>query len=362
MAGGRIAMIVNSRAGEGSIMARRARAFAQNLSQQFEVDVLIGPARSPLVRAIRAADMVYVIDPGRIGFPAWLLARVLRKPAFAEVGDPQAALYRAQGRGPASLASGAAIDWMVGHSSTGVVVRGRQLAGILKVTVPWVEVPDGVDLGRFRPDLSTGLRERLGIPSSTPVVGVVGAISLSARFDMAYGWDVIDALKQPEARTYRGMIVGDGSGVEWLRTRARAAGVEDRVIFTGRVPADQVPAYISAIDVCVSTQSNDAVGRGRTTAKLPEYLACDRFVLATDVGGASDVLPREMLMPYQGTKDGGHPSRLAVRLGELAARQAELREGAGTRVLAERHYSYQVLSRRLAAFLTRRLDGHDGAA
>jgi glycosyltransferase involved in cell wall biosynthesis len=114
------------------------------------------------------------------------------------------------------------------------------------------------------------------------------------------------------------------------------------------------------MDVCVSTQSNDAVGRSRTTAKLPEYLACDRFVLATDVGGASDVLPGEMLMPYEGVKDRDYPRRLAVRLGELATRQRELRIGVGTRALAERNYSYEVLGPRLATFIHELTAKHRG--
>jgi glycosyltransferase involved in cell wall biosynthesis len=345
-------MVVNSREGEASNMARRARSLARRLSPEFTVDVLVAPAMSILLAGIRRSDAVYVIDPGRIGFPAWVLARIMGRPIFTESGDPQAALYRTQGRGPASIAMGAAIDGMVARASTGLVVRGRHLAEILRVTVPWIEVPDGVELERFRPTAASDVvRERLGISPSTPVVGVLGSLAWSERFGMAYGWDLIEALSHPGTEQYRAMIVGDGSGLASLRGLAQSLSVDDRVIFTGRVSYDDAPAYICAMDVCVSTQSNDAVGRSRTTAKLPEYLACDRFVLATDVGGASDVLPGEMLMPYEGVKDKDHPRRLAIRLGELAPRQRQLRIGAGTRALAERNFSYEVLGHRMAKFV-----------
>ncbi len=347
----RLAMIVNSRGGEAGIMARRATALAKHLSPECMADVQVAPTRRCLLAAIRRSDAVYVMNPGRIGFPAWVLARAMRRPVFAEVGDPQAALYRAQGRGSAAIAIGSSIDRVVARASTGVVVRGRRLAGILGVTVPWIEVPDGVDLERFRPGGTPSLRNRLGLPVSTPIVGVLGSLEWSERFQMAYGWDIIEALRDPRARGYQAMIVGNGSGQAHLRGLAQSLGVADRVIFTGSVPADDVPAYISAMDICMSTQSNDDVGRGRTTAKLPEYLACDRYVLATDVGGASDVLPSEMLMPYVGVKDRDHPKRLAMRLAELAPRQPELRVGAGTRVLAERHFNYEVLSRRISMFV-----------
>ena len=48
---------------------------------------------------------------------------------------------------------------------------------------------------------------------------------------------------------------------------------------------------LGALDVVLSTQSNDVVGQVRTTGKLPLYMANGRFILATDVGEASLVLP-----------------------------------------------------------------------
>jgi hypothetical protein len=110
------------------------------------------------------------------------------------------------------------------------------------------------------------------------------------------------------------------------------------------------------MDVCISTQSNDAVGRSRTTAKLPEYLACDRYILATAVGAAAEVLPPEMLLPYLGSHDPSHPERVAGRLAELLSRQEDLRRGAGTRPIALQRYSYPVLAGRLGEFLRRVID------
>jgi glycosyltransferase involved in cell wall biosynthesis len=105
------------------------------------------------------------------------------------------------------------------------------------------------------------------------------------------------------------------------------------------------------MDVCLSRQTDDDVGWSRTTAKLPEYLACDRHVLATAVGAASEVLPDEMLLPYEGSYDSGHVVRLAERLAALVPRQGELRRGAGTRRIALERYSYPALARSLSSFL-----------
>ena len=89
------------------------------------------------------------------------------------------------------------------------------------------------------------------------------------------------------------------------------------MVFTGRVNYDELPRYLNLMDVCISTQSNDPVGQVRTSGKLPLYLACGRFVLATDVGEAARVLPREMLVTYNGANDPDYPARLVERLREL---------------------------------------------
>src|SRR6185437_1985017 len=85
-----------------------------------------------------------------------------------------------------------------------------------------------------------------------------------------------------------GIIVGTGDGVEVLRALAREYGIEDRIVLTGWIPHQDLPAYINVIDICLSTQTNDLVGTVRLTAKLPQYLACGRYVIASDVGGARE--------------------------------------------------------------------------
>jgi glycosyltransferase involved in cell wall biosynthesis len=342
-------MAVNERAPEGN-MVRRARVLREFLRPEFEVDIVAAPDRPP-ISLIRACDLVYVIDPGRVGFPAAVMGRLARRLVVVEMGDPQAALYRAQGRSRRSVLVGAAIDGLVTRYASAVVVRGNGLTAVLDVRVPWVEIPDGVDVDRFRPGLDGDLRRTLGIPPYALVAGLVGSLRAGARQEAIYGWDLVEALSLLRNEPVWGLVVGDGTGAEPLRRRAKELGVADRLVMPGFVPHSAVPPYIAAMDVCLSRQSNDAVGRSRTTAKLPEYLACDRYVLATAVGGAADVLPREMLLPYRGAHDPLHPRRLADRLAELVPLRAQLRRGAGTRRIALEHYRYERIASRLADFL-----------
>jgi glycosyltransferase involved in cell wall biosynthesis len=344
-------MVVNERASNGHrVLGRRADVFRELLAPKFRVRVITAPDR-PSLPEIRRSDLVYVIDPGRTGFPAVVGAWVTLRPVVVEMGDPQAALYRNAGRGRISTLAGGIIDRMVGRRATAIVVRGRGLAEVLQLHANWVEIPDGVDVNRFVPGCDGTLRQRLGIPDDALVAGLVGSLRLGRRAEATYGWDLVEALSLVRDQPIWALIVGDGDGAAALRDHASALGVSKRVVLPGYVPHESVHTYVAAMDVCVSRQTNDEVGRSRTTAKLPEYLACDRYVLATAVGAASAVLPEEMLLPYAGSHDPHHPVRLAKRLAALTPRQKELRKGVGTRAIALAHYSYPTLAERLGAFL-----------
>ena len=158
------------------------------------------------------------------------------------------------------------------------------------------------NLDAFSPRDGSAMRRALGLGDGL-VVGLVGSSVWSPSLGIAYGWDLIEMLALVRDLPVRGLLVGDGSGIGHLRERARVLGVEDRIVFAGRRPLAELPEILSACDVCLSTQTNDIPGNVRTTGKLPLYLACGRYVLASRVGEAARVLPEEMLVPYEGTVD-----------------------------------------------------------
>src|SRR6185369_3625309 len=132
-----------------------------------------------------------------------------------------------------------------------------------------------------------------------------------------------------------GVVLVRGDGLPRLHALAAARGVADRVIFAE--PADGAPAWqqLAAVDVALSTQTNDVVGRVRTTGKLVQYMAAGRFVLASRVGAAAALLPDEMLVDYHGAWDEGYFARLATRLDTLPDRRVLAERGARLRATAE---------------------------
>lgn len=346
---------------EDSPAGLRARAFAVRVPSAWSVRTAYRPARKwrgilPFVReALRfRPDVVYVTDVAYTGVLAGALARGLTRCALVtDTGDAVYELCRSVGTfPPAQLRLIRWTEELAHGRSDCIVVRGSHHAELLREKgLRRVEfIPDGVDLEETRPVDAAPLRAELGLGDEL-VVGLVGSMTWVERHRICYGWDIIEALPLLAGLPVRALLVGDGDGRARLESRARELGVRERVTFTGRVPYDRLPRYLCAMDVCVSTQSNDIVGRVRTTGKLPLYLACGRYVVATDAGEAGRVLPGAGgLLPYEGVRDEAHPARLAEHLRGLLADRRRLDVTDRARRLARDHFDYDLLSHQVRAF------------
>lgn len=320
------------------------------------------------IRAVRAAlnavdsGWIYCID---LGIPAAPLAALRRRSArnvrlAFELGDPALPLMQSQRRPAWESKIAHEMDRRLPPAADKVVVRGSYLAEYFaKIAArplpPWAWIPDGVDTEAFRPARDSGeveaLRRKHGLEGRF-VVGILGSLHHSPVHDLFYGWDLAEALALiPAEAPITGVVVGDGPGRAVLEAARDRLGLGDRLKLVGRVPHGEVPAWMNTFDVALSTQTDDPIGWGRTTAKLPEYLACGTAVLCTDVGEAHRWLAESgQTLPYRGMRDNSYPPRLADRLREWSPRNLDpLR--LGNRELALRLFDYRVLRPQLREFL-----------
>jgi glycosyltransferase involved in cell wall biosynthesis len=212
------------------------------------------------------------------------LAATLDVPILVEVNAPLSD-EQARYRGLAFAERAQAVERAVLRAADRVVaVSGWLRQWLIEVGVEPRRigvVPNGVDPERF--ESPTGEREairaRLGI-NGGPLVGFLGTLK---------PWHDVPALIRAVAQLRRAalspqlLIIGDGPERPRLEQLAQATGVGAAVTFTGSVSHDEVPAYLSALDVAVAPYRQDD-SFYFSPLKLVEYLAAARPVVAADLG------------------------------------------------------------------------------
>ena len=287
------------------------------------------------------------LSPIRDALAAWRLARIIRA-VRPDVVHTHTAKAGAVGRAAALLSGGRPV---VVHTFHGHVLRGyfgrfgtlvfRAIETLLarftdRLVAVSPEVRDelvalgvapvekfsvirlGLELERrvtFDGD-AREVRRRQGIGADTFVVGWFGRMTAVKQTD-----DLIATLRTLREQDVDALLllVGDGDDRERLEELAHELGVARHCLFLGY--QQDVAAWFAVSDAVVLTSASEG-----TPATLIEALAAGRPVVATNVGGVSDVVDdgeTGFLVPARDTQ------ALAAKLALLASDPA-LRETMGT--------------------------------
>jgi glycosyltransferase involved in cell wall biosynthesis len=148
-----------------------------------------------------------------------------------------------------------------------------------------VVMPNGTDPSFFRPDTFTRdqLRRRLDLPLNAVVVGFVGILRPWHGVDLLI--DAFAKVQNPAERMYL-LIVGDGPSQSALEKLSRLRGLQERVIFTGRVPHQEVARYLTAMDIAVSPRATFYA----SPMKVLEYMATGIAVIAPRMPNLQDLI------------------------------------------------------------------------
>lgn len=146
-------------------------------------------------------------------------------------------------------------------------------------------VGNGVDVDRFRPiPRNEPLAGRLGINGEL-VFGFIGSFYHyeGLRF-------LVNALPQLRERVPGARLLLVGSGEETATLREATAGSDGAIMLPGQVPHEEVGAYYSLIDVFVCPRKRMRLTELVTPLKPLEAMAMAKPVLASDVGGLSELI------------------------------------------------------------------------
>ena len=134
-------------------------------------------------------------------------------------------------------------------------------------------IPNGVDTQIFRK--VENAKKELDLSGFT--VGYVGA--LREWVDLKTVFNALKMLKNP----VKLLIVGKEGRFNEYQQLAQKLGVSDKVIFTGMIPYNEIPKYISAMDVCLIPFKQNSIANNALPIKLFEYMACEKPVISTHI-------------------------------------------------------------------------------
>lgn len=149
-------------------------------------------------------------------------------------------------------------------------------------------VPLGLELVRFmNPHTLKGtFRMSLGVPEGCILVGIIGRlvpIKGHKIFLEAARNTIRRRAEAKDLRPVRFVIVGDGELYAELKEYAHRLAIEDHLIFTGF--RSDLPEIYADLDIVALSSFNEG-----TPVSLIEAMASGKPVVATDVGGVSDLV------------------------------------------------------------------------
>ena len=162
-----------------------------------------------------------------------------------------------------------------------IVARGIPA---MKVTV----IPNAVDIDSFNlanpPDPE--MQKKWGLTGNT-VIGFIGSFYAYEGLDLLLNALPAIIEQKPDIRV---LLVGGGPQEENLRQQAEKLGLKNMVIFTGRVPHQDVNRYYDLINILAYPRHPMRLTELVTPLKPLEAMAQGQLFVASDVGGHRELV------------------------------------------------------------------------
>jgi len=240
-----------------------------------------------LCRAIRLHNPDLIYERYALNtFCGVLASRRFRRPLVLEVNAPlsyeQAKLGKLSFRRLAKFLE----RWVCSHA-TWIVVVSQVLKNMLKnVGVPerkMLVIPNGIDPGKFSPDLSgEEVRRRYGMEENI-TMGFVGW------FRPWHGLEMLLEVMSEVCLAKRGvrlLLVGDGPAFPDLFHYAKIHALFPAVTFTGPIQRAEIAVHIAAMDIAIQPSAPAYA----CPMKIVEYMGMGKCIVAPDQPNVRELL------------------------------------------------------------------------
>ena len=165
-------------------------------------------------------------------------------------------------------------------------------------------IRNGIDAQFFYPREQAAARQKLGLPLDAKIIVTVSALVPLKGIDR-----LIDAMVSLDAHLY---IIGQGTEREVLQVRIAAHNLAERITLVGAKPQTELGDWYAAADVFALASHREGCPN-----VVVEALACGTPVVASDVGGISELVTDDrfgLLVPANETNAQGFATRLQTAL------------------------------------------------
>lgn len=153
-----------------------------------------------------------------------------------------------------------------------------------KITI----IPNAVDVSIFQEitTINTDIKTKLGLNESI-TLGFIGSF---------YNYEGLDILLESiptivkEIPNIKILLVGGGPEEENLKEMVNSLGIQEQVIFAGRVPHNKVHEYYSLVDIFVYPRKKMRLTDLVTPLKPLEAMAQHKLVAASNIGGHNELI------------------------------------------------------------------------
>lgn len=253
---------------------------------------------SHLFKASKKADLIYALDPVSVGFPAWFVSLVTRKPFMVRLGGDYAweqgqqrfgvtlqldAYTKDRKKVPLPVKVLASVQTFVIKRATKVVVPSEYLKGVV-LTWGVNEEKIAVIYSALFPLLveesKADLRGQLSFKEFT--ISSVGRLVPWKGF--AALLEVVKQLNE-EGNKVALVIAGDGPYEETLKEKVKDLGLQDKVRMVGRLSKDALGATIKASDCFVLNTGYEGLSH-----QILEVMDLGVPVVTTKIGGNPELI------------------------------------------------------------------------
>ena len=138
-----------------------------------------------------------------------------------------------------------------------------------RVSTPFQYIPNGVDHHLFSPDGHTAgmrkeMRRRLGAREETLLAVFVGRLGKEKNVDELLYYLNEPTLKNKDIRL---LIVGEGPERKSLEQQSMKLGMSERVIFMGKIPHEEMPAFLHGSDVYITASTTEMMSMSMLEAR-----------------------------------------------------------------------------------------------